>query len=364
MRSGHVDKAFLISFIVLILSGFLIFTSASLGLLARDGATFSSIAYKQAFVGLILGAVALFIAFRFDYRKLKKHAFYILIFSIILTATVFIPGLGFTHGGARRWLDIGPISFQPSEVLKLGLVIYFAAWLAAAKQKIEQFRFGLIPLCVLLAISGVLMVLQPDTGTYLVMVSSLLCMFIAAGGRWRDLGILFAGGALCLGLLFFTRPYIKARVMTFLDPASDPQGAGYQIQQSQIAIGSGGWSGRGFGQSIQKFNYLPEPIGDSIFAVAGEEFGFLGSVLLILLYLFFTMRGLKIANGASEPFGRLLAVGIVILIVSQSFINIASMLGVLPLTGVPLVFASHGGTALLIAMAEIGLLLQISKYSR
>ncbi len=195
------------------------------------------------------------------------------------------------------------------------------------------------------------------------MAASLIGIYIAAGCRFRDLAILAAICAIGMAGLFQTRPYIEGRILTFLDPSRDPQGSGYQIQQSQIAIGSGGFFGRGFGQSVQKFDYLPEPIGDSIFAVAGEEFGFIGCTLLILLYLFFTIRGLKIAAGISDLFGRLMAVGIVIMIVSQSFINIGAMLGVLPLTGIPLVFVSQGGTAILIVMAEIGVLLQLSKKS-
>ena len=363
MKSGKFDKKLFASFIVLSLCGFTIFSSASLGLLARDGADFMTTMLKQAVIGFILGSICLYIAYRKDYRFWRKHAFYILLGSLFLTALVFVPHIGFAHGGAKRWLNLGPLTLQPSEFLKFGLIIYFAAWLSGIKDKITQFRYGLLPLTILLGISGVLMILQPDTGTFLVMAASLVGIYIAAGCRKRDLAILASICILGLGALFIIRPYIKERILTFLDPARDPQGAGYQIQQSQIAIGSGKFFGRGFGQSVQKFDYLPEPIGDSIFAVAAEEFGFVGSVLLILLYIFFTARGLKMAAGIADPFGRLLAVGIVIMIVSESFINIGSILGVMPLTGIPLVFVSQGGTAILIAMAEIGVLLQLSKRS-
>jgi cell division protein FtsW len=191
-----------------------------------------------------------------------------------------------------------------------------------------------------------------------------LAMFIVAGGRWLHVAAI---GALCIvGLLVLTmmRPYLKDRLLTFINPAGDPLGSGYQVQQSLIAIGSGGVFGRGFGQSIQKFNFLPEPVGDSIFAVFAEEWGLVGSTLLILLYLFFAFRGLRIASRANTPFASLLATGIIVLIVSESFINIASMLALFPLSGTPLLFVSQGGTALLFTLAEVGIVLNISRFQK
>jgi cell division protein FtsW len=180
----------------------------------------------------------------------------------------------------------------------------------------------------------------------------------------RHIGIVALVLLIGLGVLIWTKPYLAARVATFLNPAADPQGAGYQIQQSLIAIGSGGALGRGFGQSVQKFSYLPEPIGDSIFAVAAEEFGFIGGAALVLLFLFLILRGLRLTARAPDPFSGLLALGIVILIGASAFTNIASMLGVIPLSGLPLAFVSHGGTALVIALVEAGILLNISRYQR
>jgi cell division protein FtsW len=206
-----------------------------------------------------------------------------------------------------------------------------------------------------------LMLKQPDTGTLLVIIAILIAMFIAAGGRWRYLLLLLVIGVFAVFILAQIRPYFMARLTTFLDPSQDALGSGYQIQQSLIAIGSGGIFGRGFGQSIQKFNFLPEPIGDSIFAVACEEFGFIGAFTLVILYLFFALRGYKISSRVSDPFGRLVVIGVITHITAQSFINIGAMLGVLPLTGVPLVFVSHGGTAMLLALAEVGIVLSISK---
>ncbi len=351
-------------FLALVFVGFFIFTSASLGLLARTGAQFSTVALKQFGIGIILGGGVLFLVSRLPASFYRKNAFTILISTLVLSILVFVPYVGWAHGGAKRWIAFGPISFQPSEFLKIGMLVYFAAWLSRAKSNLLNFKDGLIPLCVLLGVSAVLMLLEPDTGTFLVIFFTLVGMYLIAGGPWRDILILGVTCVLGVGILFFARPYIKERILTFLDPARDPQGAGYQIQQSQIAIGAGQFFGRGFGQSIQKFNYLPEPTGDSIFAVAGEEFGFFGTTCLIILYILFAFRGFRIASLSKDPFSRLLASGIVILILSESFINIGSMLGLLPLTGIPLIFVSQGGTAILLAMAEVGIILSISRFNK
>ena len=359
-----VDKLLLISVILLVIFGFTVFISASLGLYAQEGARFTSVAFNQLFLGLFLGSVASFFVSRFHFRIWKKYSLYIFLFALFLTFLVFVPFFGFEHGGAKRWILLGPISFQPAELLKLASVLYFAAWLSNVKSKLGTIKNGLVPLVTFIIIIGVLLLKQPDTGTFVIIVASVGAMFLVAGARFRDILILGLVGVLAFGALVFARPYVMDRIVTFLNPAADPLGAGYQVQQSLIAIGSGGISGRGFGQSIQKFNFLPEPIGDSIFAVAAEEFGFVGSIILITLFLLFAVRGLIIASKAPDMFGRLLAVGIVIMIVIQSFMNIAAMLGVIPLSGLPLLFVSHGGTALLFTLIAVGILLNISKYQK
>jgi cell division protein FtsW len=188
-----------------------------------------------------------------------------------------------------------------------------------------------------------------------------LAIFVSAGGKWRYVGLMVLAGIIGIAFLAYTRPYLRERIQTFITPYANPQGSSYQIQQSLIAIGSGGLFGRGFGQSVQKFNFLPEPIGDSIFAVAAEEFGFVGAVILITVFVFFATRGLKIASRVSDPFGRLVVVGIVIMIISQAFVNIGAMLGVIPLSGITLPFVSHGGSSLFITLLEVGIILSISK---
>lgn len=347
----------------LVAGGFLIFLSASVGLLARDSAHFGSVALSRL-VATIIGIGTAYVASSLHYKYLRRYTLAFLLFSIVLTAGVFIPGIGIEHGGARRWIEIAGFSFQPAELLKIAFVIYTAAFFATVKERVQTFSHGLLPLFALLGIAGFLLLLQPDTDTFVVLFLAMFSMFLVAGGRLRHVGSMILLCALVLGMLVLSRPYLKERVATFFNPAADPQGAGYQIQQSLIAIGSGGLTGKGFGQSVQKFSYLPEPIGDSIFAVAAEEFGFVGGVILILLFLALLLRGLRICARAPDLFSRLLSIGIVILIGASAFMNIASMLAIIPLSGLPLAFVSHGGTALVITLLEAGILLNISRYQR
>ena len=277
---------------------------------------------------------------------------------------MFIPGLGWKHLGAQRWIQFIGLRFQPVEILKFGFVIYFAAWLSWAKNRVQDFRFGILPLAILLTIIAAILFRQPDTKSFILIAVTGFCMLFISGVSMKWITLLGAGSMIVLGFLVFFTPYLQDRIKTFMDPSQDPQGSSYQIQQSLIAIGSGGIFGRGYGQSIQKFSYLPEPQGDSIFAVVGEELGFVGSVAIIILYLLFVLRGLRIANNSPDLFSRLLVSGIVILIVAQSFMNIASITGVFPLTGVPLVFISHGGTSLMIDLLALGIVLQISKFQK
>lgn len=361
-KHKSVDKPFLISVLFLVVAGFFIFSSASLGLLARTEDIFRSVTFSQLGLGLVGGTIAMIIASFIDYKLWKRYALPIYIISLVLLALVFIPGIGFGHNGAKRWVDIfGLVTFQPSEVYKICFVFVWAAWLSSVKNKVATFKYGALPYFVLVFISAAFILMQPDTATFGITVIAGFAMYFAAGAKIRHLLIFVGLGILGLAILAFTRPYVMDRFQTFLDPSRDSTGSGYQIQQSMIAIGSGGIFGKGFGQSVQKFNFLPEPIGDSIFAVAGEEFGLVGCIAIILLYLLFVLRGFKIAIRTVDPFGRLVVVGIVILIVSGSFINIASMLGLMPVSGVPLIFVSHGGTALFITLAQVGIILNISR---
>ena len=363
-KSGGVDKVFLVLTIILVVVGFFIFYSASLGLLAKGTTKFMSVTFNQIVFGLIGGTVAASITSFIPYTFWRKWAFMILIGSIILMIFVFIPGIGVFHGGAKRWIGIGGMSMQPVEFYKIAFVLYTSAWFASIKQKAGTVKLGLVPLLLLIGLSGGLILAQPDTETFLIVSASAVSIYLVSGGKIKYLLMLAAVGAVGLAILVSQRPYLQQRISTFMDPSKDPTGSGYQIQQSLIAIGSGGLTGKGLGQSTQKFAFLPEPIGDSIFAVASEEFGFMGSVSIIILYILFTFQALRIATRVQDPFGSYVIVGLTILIIAQSFMNMAAMLAIVPLSGTPLLFISHGGTALFFAMASVGIILNISKYQK
>ncbi len=364
MKEKQIDKTLLGLVIVFMAGGFLVFSSASLGLLAREGAQFSSVAFNQLIFGLLGGSIMMFITSQIHYRYWRKFAFYIFFIACVLTLLVFVPGLGFSHGGAQRWLIIGGFSIQPAEFLKIAYVIYVATILSGIHKQLHNFKHGILPFLLVTGCVGIIMLLQPNTDTFALMVVSGLAMFVSAGGRWRDLFLMIFLGIILLAILAFSRSYIMDRLTTFIDPSVDPQGKSYQLNQSLIAIGAGGLTGRGYGQSIQKFHHLPEPIGDSVFSVFAEEFGFAGSFIMLALFSFFTLRGYHIATHAPDLFSLLLVVGIITMITFQALLNISAMIGIAPLMGLPLPFISHGGTALLTTLASVGIVLNVSKYQR
>jgi cell division protein FtsW len=364
MKEKKVDRFFLIIIFLLLAIGVAMFVSASLGILARSEQTFYSVIFSQLVLGLGLGFVGLFICLKINYKFWRNYSFLIFLGSILLTAAVFIPHLGWNHGGAERWIQLGPVKFQPVEFLKFGFVIYFAAWLSWAKNKVQDFRFGILPFGIMLAVIAVVLLKQPDTKSFILITLTGISMLFVSGVPVKYILGIGLGLVVLFGSLVYFTPYLQQRVKTFINPSEDGQGSSYQIQQSLIALGSGGVFGRGYGQSIQKFNYLPEPQGDSIFAVLGEELGFVGSAVVIILYLLFLLRGFHIANRSPDLFSGLLVHGIVILITLQSFMHIASVTGVFPLTGVPLVFMSQGGTSLMVYLMAIGVVLNISKFKK
>jgi cell division protein FtsW len=360
MSLKPVDTPFLITVLILTFGGFFIFTSASLGLHAREGAQFSSVVATQI-GGLVLGLMAMFITSRIPVSLYKRYALPLFLFGVIASLAVFLPVIGMEHGGAHRWLRIGLFTFQPSEFLKIGAIIYAAAWFSSVKTGVSTLMRGFIPFIGIVGISAFVLLAQPDTDTFIAIAVSVGAIYFVFGARWKHLGIAaLAGIILLVGIVYF-RPYVLDRIMTFMHPNIDLQGSGYQVNQSLIAIGSGGLLGKGFGQSVQKFKFLPEPIGDSVYAVAAEEFGFLGGAAIIFAFVLFLSRGLQISRRAKDSFGGLLVLGIVIMTLTQSFMNIAAMLGVFPLMGIPLLFISHGGSAILIILAESGIILRVSR---
>ena len=360
IRSG---RWFFFNTLALALVGYLLFVSASLGLLSRSGARFNLVTIKQLVI-LLVSLVLFFIFSRIDYRWWRRLSFWFFAVSVIATLLVFIPGLGFSANGATRWIKVGSLTIQPSEFLKLAFVLYLGAWLARSRASNRTWYAGLLPLLVLFGIVSAIIIAEPDIDTLVIIFISGLAMFFVGGARWRHLLLIALIALLAIAVVAYFKPYIRSRISTFLQPEVNTLSSSYQINQSLIALGSGGLFGRGFGQSIQKFKYLPEPIGDSIFSVAGEEFGLLGTSIIVFLFLGLSIFGLKIAAVAPTPYGRLIGVGIVIMITVGAFINITAMTGLIPLTGTPLLFVSHGGTALLVALLAAGIVLNIARQSK
>lgn len=356
----HVDRPLVFLIAVLVAGGALIFASAAFGLLARGASDIPSVAFKQI-VWISLGGAALFVASRIDYRLLRRFAPYLFALALVGTALVFVPYLGVAHGGGRRWISLFGISAQPSEALKLAGVVMAAAYFAFLRAGIRTLTWGLGGFLALLSLPAILLILQPDIGTLGVVSVSMFAVYIAAGARVRDIALIVCIALILLVGIAFAKPYVRDRITTFIHPSQGQQAEGYQIKQALIAIGSGGAFGRGLGQGVQKFTYLPEPMGDSIFAVLGEELGFVGAAGLVILFLLFALRGYMVAARAPDLFGGLLGVGISTYLASEAFINIASMLGVAPLTGIPLTFISQGGSAMLVSLASAGILLSISR---
>lgn len=364
MSSGtRVDKLFLYSTAALTIAGFVIFLSASLGLLSQTGATFGAVATKQA-ISLGIGAIAFWIFSRVKYTIFKKIATPILFVAIAVNLLLFIPSLSLHFNGASRWINLGLFSFQPSEFLKIASIIYFAAWINFAKDRIKTMKFGLLPYVVIMAILGTLLLIQSDTDTLVIIGFMGMIMFLIAGMPIRHFLLsLLLMGAVVAGVIYM-RPYAMERFKVYLNPGESAQSSGYQINQSLIAIGSGGVFGRGFGQSVQKFGYLPQPTDDSIFAVAVEEFGFTGGIVLLAFYCLFALSSFRIGTRSTDVFGGMIAVGLAVLVVAESFLNIAAMLGLVPISGLPLLFVSHGGTALIIVLISAGIVANVSRYRR
>ncbi len=363
-KPKKIDTLFAAIVAGLLIFGIIFFLSAALGIYAKNQKLFTSILINQFVLGIGGGLALFFVGFKIPYLFWKKHAFIIFIGALVLMVGVFIPGLGFEHGGARRWINIGFTTFQPAEILKIAFVIYFSAWLSWVRKDIGSFKKVIIPFFILLAIMGALLFLQPDTKSFILMALAGIAMLFVSGTPVKHFITIIIIGTVTFAVLALTTPYIQKRIKTFVNPSHDEQGSSYQLKQAFIAFGSGGLFGQGIGQSVQKFGYLPEAHGDSIFAVIGEETGFIGTCFCILLYLAFILRGIRISYHAIDPFSRLLSLGIIIILGAQSFLNIASLIGLFPLTGVPLVFISHGGTSLALSLFAVGIVTQISQFKR
>ncbi|MFH0853344.1 MAG: putative lipid II flippase FtsW [bacterium] len=315
---------------------------------------------KRQMLSALVAVAVFFIMMRFDYKIWKNLALVMLLISIGFLVMVFIPGIGVEYLGARRWIDLG-IQFQPTEVVKLTFLIYLASWLVKKKEGLKDITISFMPFLILLGTITLLVMAQPDLGTMTVIALIAMVTYFVAGAPLIHFVWIAGISAALFGVLIKIAPYRAARFTVFLNPELDPQGVGYHINQALLAIGSGGIFGVGLGHSRQKFNYLPEASGDSIFAIIAEELGFIMVTLLVLAFLFLLIRGFNVARNAPDMFGKLMATGITTWFAFQAFINIGALSGILPLTGIPLPFISFGGSALIISMAAAGILLNISR---
>lgn len=360
-RTGKSDAILLYAVLGLIIFGLIMIASAGVGYArARFGDEYFFFK-RQLFFGVLPGLLILAVVRNIDYKIWRKFSFLAFAASVVFLILVFVPGIGSTVYGASRWIQLGPFSFQPAEMLKISLIIYLAAWLESRKERIKDFYEGLVPFLMIVGLISFLLIKQPDIGTLGATILIAMSIFFVSGAKISHMLLIGGAGIVSLFALIRLESYRMNRLMVFLHPELDPRGIGYQINQALLAIGSGGIFGVGLGHSLQKFNYLPEPVGDSIFAIIGEELGLFGEVILILLFIVLAVRGLKIAKNAPDMFGKLVAVGIVSWITFQAFINIAAISGLIPLTGIPLPFISYGGTSIIFLLTAVGILLNISK---
>lgn len=361
-KSLKSDSAFLVYFLLVLIFGLVFLTSAS-SVIGFDKFHDTYFFVKhQLLYGVLPGLLGLLFFAKFDYQKLRSWSPTLFIGSLILLFLVFIPGIGSAlNTGNRSWIVLPFFSFQPAEFAKFALIVYFSAFLAKMGDGIKNFKEGFLVALGVAMIPVVFVMMQPDIGTMSILCFIIFGLLFIADSKMSHMSLLALTAVLGFMVIIAIAPYRLARFTTFLHPELDPQGIGYHINQSFIAIGSGGFFGTGLGQSRQKYQYLPEVQADSIFAIISEEMGFFLTIAFLMLFLLFIQRGLKIAKNSDDLFARFLVTGIMIWFIGQAFLNIAAMVGLMPLTGVPLPFVSHGGTALAVALCAVGVVLNVSK---
>lgn len=350
---------------VFLLAGFGLLMLSSAGLIEGDKKFGSSYYFltHQFLSGALLGAALYLIFYKISYRFWKKSAMLVLLGALFLMVAVFVPQWGLAAKGATRWLNLGWFSFQPAEVLKAALIIYFAAWFSGRRERQKKWSYLLTPFFVVLGFAGLLLALQPDLGTLSLIAVIALAIFFFAGARLSHIfGLVGVLTSLVVFLALFS-PYQFGRFSAFVNRAEDPQGVSYHINQSLIAVGRGGIWGQGFGQSQQKLGFLPEPAGDSIAAVMAEELGAVGMAFFLALILLLVIRLIKIARRSPDSFAQLFVLGLAVWIMAQTFVNIAAISGLIPLTGITLPFVSYGGTSLAVLLASLGIAANIARES-
>ncbi|MDP3729297.1 MAG: putative peptidoglycan glycosyltransferase FtsW [bacterium] len=348
---------------ILVIVGLVMLTSAS----SDIGQTKFNDSYyylkHQLLYGFSIGIIGFLIASQVYYRFYKKIAVPLLLVSIVFLLLMFTP-LGVTSGGAIRWIEIGPVTFQPSELLKITFIIYLASWLSGKSDRLRSFSGGFIPFLIISGIVALLLILQPSTSSAAILLLSGLIIYFTSGARVSYIIGAVALGIVALLIVSYLTPYRWARITSFFNQESNTQTTSYQLEQARIAIGSGGLFGVGFGQSTTKVHYLPQPIDDSIFAVIAEEFGFIGSMALIFIFIILMVRTFILSKRIRDDFGRLVLIGFASLIGIQTFTHIGAISGLIPLTGTPLPYISYGGTALAVFMTISGIIVNISTHIR
>ena len=363
IKGDSFDYQFLVVVYILLLFGLIMVLSAS-SPSAYSHYNDSMFYFKRQFMWAVIVTVGMIFFMNFDYRRLGKLAVWFLGISILLLILVVIPGVGVERNNAVRWLGYGAFQFQPSELAKLAVVLFFAYSLSKNYDVLSSFWKGLLPYLAIYGLVALLLMMEPHFSCTMLIGITVVIMLYIAGAKVSHFGILSIPAVVGIAAMIIQAPYRLKRVVSFLDPFADIQGDGWQIVQSLYAIGSGSLFGVGLGKSRQKYLYIPEPQNDFIFSIVAEELGLLGVMLVICLFAFLIIRGIRIAAKAPDLFGTLLAAGITCLIAAQALINIAVVTSSMPVTGMPLPFFSYGGTALAITMAEMGIILNISKQSK
>ncbi|RJQ54113.1 MAG: putative lipid II flippase FtsW [Actinobacteria bacterium] len=315
---------------------------------------------KRQLVYILIGATALVFLSRLDYRRLRQVTYGVVAVALVGLVAVEIPGVGHTAGGAARWIQVGPQPVQPSEIAKLAMLLAGADILARKRDRLEDFNELAVPLLPLVGLFCLLVVFQPDLGTAFTISFAILILAFIAGAPLRHLASIAGGLGVAVVIFIVSEPFRLRRFLAFLDPWSDPQKTGFHIIQSLLAFGSGGWHGIGLGLSRQKFFYLPAAHTDFIFAIVGEELGLIGTLLVVGLFAAFAYAGMRIAFRTRDFYGRLLAAGLTAMVVSQAVINMAAVTGLLPITGIPLPLVSYGGSSLIVTLAAVGIVLNVS----
>ncbi len=359
-QKPQMDRTLLVTVFLLLLVGLLMVYSSSSAISSEHQGSGYHFLKMQA-LWCCLGLMAMGAASFFKYRNYQRLAWPLLIIAGGLLSLIYIPGMGIERGGGTRWVRIGALTFQPMEFAKLAIIIYIARFLYQKSDYIGDFKRGILPGLIVIAVLFALISMQPDFGSVALISLVVFVMLFAGGARIYQMALMTLAASVVAIIEIWREPYRLTRLMTFLNPWQDPEGSGYHIIQSFYAMGAGGILGKGLGAGIQKLHYLPVPHSDFIFAVIGEELGFVGSLFIMSLYMVIIWRGIRISLSTEDRFGSLLAIGITSLLGIQAMINIGVVIGALPTKGLTLPHVSFGGSSMLVSLAAVGILLNISK---